>query len=64
MTASATTAARRSPTPLRDAAAALQDAEEGLVSGDSALAHEALRALARQSYRSLRERLPEPPTDG
>lgn len=55
MTASATTARRKSPTttPLREAAAALRDAEAGLASGDPTATHEALRTLARLSYRSL-----------
>jgi cob(I)alamin adenosyltransferase len=42
-----------STTTLRAAAAALHDAEAGLASGDCAATHEALRALARTSYRSL-----------
>lgn len=57
MTASAVTARRRPPsTPLREAAAALRDAEEGVTSRDRAVAHEALRELARTSYRSLSSR--------
>lgn len=63
MTASATTAPSRTPTPLRDAAAALHEVEEDPTNADSTVAHEALRALARMRYQSLQERLPEPPTD-